>query len=128
MNPKDWVKARVIDIRDRSHRLPSSIVADANVLYLIHYDFSDLAQAGGKLPNSAKGALLSLVEGASKHGTNLCTSASCLFEFVHVVERTELEIIWLLRTPPDPNSIRIMSTLFSRPNMQRRFATITIPD
>lgn len=95
MEPKDWVKAQVVDIRDRSLPLPRSVVADANVLYIIHYDFTALDSAGGRLPTYSQNRHYpAWWKRATTEEVTLCTSASCLSEFVHLVERTELEILW----------------------------------
>jgi len=107
MIPTLLVKAEVVDIRNRKSNLPRRVVADANVLYVINYDVTGLAAAGGRVPPSYQTrhypAWWKL---AARGGVELCTVASCLAEFAHIVERTELENIW--RTDPnrpelDPN-------------------------
>jgi hypothetical protein len=99
MIPADLVKAQVVDITNRSAPLPKSVVADANVLYIIHYDFNSLAAAGGRPPSRNQDRHYpAWWKRAKMDGVTLCTSASGLFEFVHIVERTELEIVW--RTDP----------------------------
>lgn len=97
----EWVKAEVVDIRDRSLPLPRSVVADANVLYIIHYDFTDLASAGGRPPTRHQNRHYpAWWKRAAADGVTLCTSGPSLFEFVHLIERTELEIVWRM----DPSS------------------------
>ena len=41
-----------MDIRNRKSNLPKRIVADANVVYVINYDFTALAASGGRVPPS----------------------------------------------------------------------------
>ncbi len=50
MFPEQLVKASVVDIRKGSARYPRTVVADANVLYFIYYDFTTLTNAGLTLP------------------------------------------------------------------------------
>jgi predicted nucleic acid-binding protein len=93
------VKARVVDIRPASTTLPASIVADANIIYFIHYDSAALVSAGGKPPAPYQLNHYPRWWGrAVSKGVVLCTATNCLAEFAHIVERTELEILW--RTDP----------------------------
>jgi predicted nucleic acid-binding protein len=107
MIPSLLVKAEVVDIRNRKSNLPKRVVADANVLYVINYDFTGLAAAGGRVPPSYQTRHYpAWWKRAAQGGVELCTAASCLAEFAHIVERTELENLW--RTDPnrpelDPN-------------------------
>lgn len=50
MIPRPLIKADVVDIRNRNSTLPKRIVADANILYVINYDFTALAAAGCRVP------------------------------------------------------------------------------
>ncbi len=107
MIPAPLVKAEVVDIRNRKSNLPKRVVADANVLYVINYDFTGLAASGGRVPPSYQTwHYPAWWKRAAQTGVELCTAASCLAEFAHIVERTELENLW--RTDPnrpelDPN-------------------------
>ena len=107
MIPTFLVKAEVVDIRNRKSNLPRRVVADANVLYVINYDFTGLAAAGGRVPPSYQTRHYpAWWKRTTEGGVELCTAASCLAEFAHIVERTELENLW--RTDPnrpelDPN-------------------------
>ncbi len=49
MIPSLLVKAEVVDIRNRKSNLPKRVVADANVLCVINYDFTGLAASGGRV-------------------------------------------------------------------------------
>jgi predicted nucleic acid-binding protein len=107
MIPALLVKADVVDIRNRKSNLPKRVVADANVLYVINYDCTGLATSGGRVPPSYQTwHYPAWWKRAAQAGVELCTAASCLAEFAHIVERTELENLW--RTDPnrpelDPN-------------------------
>ena len=107
MIPTLLVKAEVVDIRNSKSNLPRRVVADANVLYVINYDFTGLAAAGCRVPPSYQTRHYpAWWKRAAQGGVELCTAASCLAEFAHIVERTELENLW--RTDPnrpelDPN-------------------------
>jgi hypothetical protein len=100
MIPTSFVKARVVDIRKKNSTLPKRVAADANVLYVINYDFTVLAVAGCKVPPAYQTRHYpAWWKRAAQQNVQVCTSASCLAEFAHVVERTELENLW--RTDPN---------------------------
>jgi hypothetical protein len=100
MIPAGLIKARVIDVRNRHATLPRCAVADANILYIIHYDFTALGAAGGKMPPPYQTDFYpSWWKRAVEGGVKLCTSVGCLADFAHIVERTELENLW--RTDPN---------------------------
>lgn len=100
MVPAELVKARVIDIRDPDAPLPKIAVSDANVLYIINYDFSALA-AGIRTPPFYQTRFYpAWWKRAIGAGVTLCTPANCLAELAHIIERTELENLW--RTDPSP--------------------------
>jgi predicted nucleic acid-binding protein len=100
MIPASLVKAQLVDIRVRSSTLPKSVVADANVLYFINYDFSLLVAAGGKVPPPYQTRHYpSWWKRAAQGGVTLCAASCSLAEFAHIVERTELENLW--RTDPN---------------------------
>jgi hypothetical protein len=107
MIPSLLVKAEVVDIRNSKSDLPKRVVADANVLYVINFDFTILAASGGRLPPSYQTwHYPAWWKRAAQAGVELRTAASCLAEIAHIVERTELEN--LRRTDPnrpelDPN-------------------------
>ena len=99
MIPSTFVKARVVDIRPAGTMLPASVVADANIIYFIHYDSAALVSAGGKPPAPYQLNYYPRWWGrAVSKGVVLCTATNCLAEFAHVVERMELEFLW--RTDP----------------------------
>ncbi len=101
MIPAKLVKAQVVDIRNPNAPLPRLVVADANILYIIDYDFTALAAAGVKTPPTYQTRHYpAWWKRAIRGSVTLCTSASCLAEFAHIVERTELENLW--RTDPSP--------------------------
>ena len=90
MIPSLLVKAEVVDIRNRKSNLPKRVVADANVLYVINYDFTGLAASGGRVPHSYQTRHYpAWWKRAAQAGVEFCTAASCLAEFAHIVERTE---------------------------------------
>jgi len=65
MIPSLLVKAEVVDIRNRKSNLPKRVVADANVLYVINYDFTGLAASGGRVEprRSLRRGAVSVVSG-----------------------------------------------------------------
>ena len=123
MIPTLLVKAEVVDIRNRKSNLPKRVVADANVLYVINYDFTGLAAAGGRVPPSYQTRHYpAWWKRAAQGGVELCTTASCLAEFAHIVERTELENLW--RTDRiGRNWTRIGQVRISHPSTRRPSAT-----
>ena len=95
-----FVKAQVVDIRSARATLPKSVVADANILYFIHYDFTSLSSAGARSPaHYQTSEYPRWWRRAISGGVLISTASTCLAEFIHIVERTELEILW--RTDPD---------------------------
>jgi predicted nucleic acid-binding protein len=97
----EMVKASVVDIRPPNFPLPSTMAVDANVLYVIGYDFSSLRIAGGGLPSLYQTRdYPAWWKHAAKGKVSFCTTAWILAEVAHVVERAELEIAW--RTDAHP--------------------------
>lgn len=99
MIPPNAIRAQIVDIRSDGVALPRSVVADANILYFLHYNPASLSSAGGRPPAYYQRSVYPhWWSRAASGGVLLTTATSCLAEFVHIVERTELEILW--RTDP----------------------------
>ncbi len=97
--PPTLVKAQVVDIRRQSSSLPKDVVADANVLYVINYDFTALEAAGYRVPSRYQTRHYpAWWKRAVQAGVTLCAAACSLAEFAHIMERTELQNLW--RTDP----------------------------
>ncbi len=94
------VKAQVIDIRSTTETFPRTVVADANVLYFVYYDFTSLSDAGVGMPSSNQQQSYSKwwAQALNRHVT-LCSTATTFAEFVQLVERVELQCYWVT----DPN-------------------------
>jgi predicted nucleic acid-binding protein len=100
MIPTGLVKASVVDIRPGNALSPKSGVVDANILYIIGYDFTSFMAAGVRLPPPYQTRFYpAWWKKAIKEGVTFCTTAGVLAEVAHIVERTELEILW--RTDPN---------------------------
>jgi predicted nucleic acid-binding protein len=100
MIPTLLVKAEVVDIQRRSSPLPKRVVADSNVLYVLNYDFTVLAAAGCRVPRPYQTQHYpAWWKRAVQTGIEISTTASCLAELAHIVERTEMENLW--RTDPN---------------------------
>jgi hypothetical protein len=94
------VNAQVVDIRSTSKSLPKSVVADANVLYFVYYDFASLSGAGVALPSFRQRNFYSAwFARALSSGVTLCATYTTFAEYVHLVERMELNCHWVT----DPN-------------------------
>lgn len=99
-----FVKASVVDLRNRRSAPPQNAVADANVLYFIFYpSFATLSGLGGRLPQSYQvDAYPKWWASVRKAGGQFFTSAAILEELVRLVESAELETAQLM----DPNAVR----------------------
>jgi hypothetical protein len=96
MIPEQLVKASVVDIRKGGARYPRTVVADANVLYFIYYDFTTLTNAGVTLPlHYQRQHYPKWWKRAKEQGVTLCSSGTSLSEFVQLVERMELQSLWV---------------------------------
>ncbi len=96
MIPPESVKSQVIDIRSRADSCHRTVVADANVLYYVNYDFRALASAGVELPLHYQTKFYpKWWTRAIGAGITLCSTATALAEFVHLVERMELQSLWV---------------------------------
>lgn len=94
-----WLKAGVVDIRERLHPAPTSVVVDANVLFFVYYDFTDLAAVGGRAPQTYQNDQYpAWWKTVTNSRTSLCVAGVTLAELTNLIERAELEILW--RTDP----------------------------
>ncbi|WP_020467545.1 hypothetical protein [Singulisphaera acidiphila] len=99
MIPARMVKASVVDLRAGSAPLPKRGIVDANVLYIVGYDFTSSVTAGLRSPSPYQIRFYPIWwKKAVQGGVALCTTAGALAEVAHIIERTELEILW--RTDP----------------------------
>jgi hypothetical protein len=90
------VKAEVVDIRGNTASFPRTVVADANVLYFIYYDFASLAAAGAAVPpHRQRQPYHKWWTQALNCQVTLCSTGSAFSEFVHLVERMELQSEWI---------------------------------
>jgi|GEM_PF-1247381 len=90
-----FVKAWVVDIRDSDATMPRRVVVDANILYFVYYDSAALTSVGGKGPAHYQATVYPRWwSHAVSKKVELCTAMTCLAEFAHIVERTELELLW----------------------------------
>jgi hypothetical protein len=96
MIPEQSVKASAVDIRKGGARYPRTVVADANVLYFIYYDFSTLTHAGVNIPlHYQRQYYPKWWKQAKELGVTFCSSGTSLSEFVQLVERVELHSLWV---------------------------------
>ena len=76
MIPTILVKAEVVDIRNKKLGPSKEVVADANVLYVINYDFTGFAAAGGRVPPSYQTRHYpAWWKRAAQTGVELCTGS-----------------------------------------------------
>ncbi|MFI5455286.1 MAG: hypothetical protein ACHRXM_07515 [Isosphaerales bacterium] len=95
MFPARLVKATVVDIRKGGTRYPRTVVADANVLYFVYYDFTALDSARVTLPRHYQlQQYPKWWKKAKEQGVTFCSSLAILSEFVQLVERMELHCLW----------------------------------
>ena len=100
------VQASVVDIGNPASALPSSLVADANILYWIFYpNFSSLAFAGGRgpLPYQTR-EYPAYWARVARNGCVFHTATATIGEFAKVSEYAEMEAVWLTDpAPPQPD-------------------------
>lgn len=97
MADKDFVRAKVVDIRRPGRQPPSQAAVDASVLYFLYYpNFTALSAAGGRLPLPYQlQDYARWFAAALRGGTSFYAHPMTCGEFARAAEYAELEAFWV---------------------------------